>query len=73
MKSTRKALKNVMTKGCILPLKSFTDAYITVIEIPPIIIKMIAFSIALFLELSDKNAIIQSYHVHYDIDRNQTR
>ena len=34
---------------------------------------MIAFSIALFLELSDKNAIIQSYHFNYDIDRNQTR
>ena len=72
MKSTRKALKNVITKGCMLPLKSFTDACITVIEIPPTIIKMIAFSIMLFLELSDKNTIILLYHVDYDIDTNQT-
>lgn len=55
-----------------LPLKSFTDACITVIEIPPTIIKMKAFSIMLFLELSDKNTIILLYHVDYDIDTNQT-
>jgi|TARA_B110000977_G_scaffold16693_1_gene20478 hypothetical protein len=60
MKGTRNALKNVMTKGCMLPLKNFTDACMMVIEMPPIIIKMIAFSIALFLELSDKNAIFHS-------------
>ena len=72
MKSTRKALKNVITKGCILPLKSFTEACITVIEMPPIIIKIIAFIIATFLELSDKSDIFLYYHAYCVIGRDQT-
>ena len=43
IKSTRDALKNVITNGCRLSLSSLTDACIKVIEIPPIIIKDIAF------------------------------
>ena len=58
IKSTRDALKNVMTNGCMFTLSSLTDACIIVIETPPITIKQIAFDKLLLMKLDKIEVIV---------------